>query len=696
MKQLVLIISLLLVGFQNGRAQGFQLKPIPNSLKGAVFAPAFYKNKLVVCSDQKETIYKTIKDKYDKETIDLYLIDPNDHEKPIAFDKMFKTDYHDGPITFDSSGTFAIVSQNLLTDLKFKNLQLTNNHLGLFYSNYDEGKWSDLKPLPFNDTAYNCTHPYLNEAGNILYFASNMPGGYGGYDLYKATLIDGKWSRPKNLGATVNTAKNEVFPSFDNGQIYFSSDRDGYGGLDIYVATAIGKKYKTYRLDSTLNSASDDFGLISKDKLETAYFTSNRSGIDRIYSAVSTTPVFNDCDTLVPTYLCYHFQEESAMQFGKEPGLVYYWNINGEKIEGVEIDYCFPSAGQYEITIDIVDTIVNATYYEQSYYFIEIEVAEQPYITAPDTVQIGKEFVLNAHQTNLPNLMIEDNDYYWTVGNHTYRGKEAKHTFKTLGEFEIELGVIGFDGEAKVMDCVYRGIVCADTVYTKPLSEDQDFLANKENFTIEEQHFFAVPGDTNMVVFSIEVARSLEELPPDHPVIKLFEKSDEIHIQYLEEEKLYLYLYGTYSEFEDALPDFRRFKEMGLEEAILRSFNLEDITDITLDEEFVFDNVQFESGKWDISENSEIEIQKIIEIMEFFPQLRLKISAFTDNLGSPTYNLELSEKRAKAVKDYMVANGIEGNRIEYEGYGENKPRDTNETEEGRQNNRRVEFELFKP
>ncbi len=143
----------------------------------------------------------------------------------------------------------------------------------------------DPNNLPAGDSL-SFRHPCLSADGNTLYFASNMPGGFGGHDLYKCTY-DKKtksWSAPINLGPAINTAHTEAYPFMnDDGKtLYFSSNgHPGMGGLDLFKAEmeTDGKFSKApENLKFPMNSSKDDFGIIFKGKKDEGYFSSNRDG----------------------------------------------------------------------------------------------------------------------------------------------------------------------------------------------------------------------------------------------------------------------------------------------------------------------------------------------------------------------------------------------------------------------------------
>ncbi|HFC00512.1 MAG TPA: OmpA family protein [Phaeodactylibacter sp.] len=103
------------------------------------------------------------------------------------------------------------------------------------------------------------------------------------------------------------------------------------------------------------------------------------------------------------------------------------------------------------------------------------------------------------------------------------------------------------------------------------------------------------------------------------------------------------------------------------------------------------DRIYFETAKWDLLPESNTELNELVDLLNQYPKMRIAIHGHTDSRGSNRYNQNLSENRAKAVFEYLRNNGIDLSRIEYKGFGETQPVDSNDTDYGRQNNRRVEF-----
>lgn len=151
------------------------------------------------------------------------------------------------------------------------------------------GKAADVELT--RDTLSSFAHPAISPDGEWIYFVSDMPGGQGGLDLWRARITPAGYGGVENLGPEINTPGNEMFPTFrPNGDFYFSSDgRVGFGGLDIYYATTgTDGKLKIVHPGYPLNSQGDDFGMTFEGRQNRGFFSSNRGdgghGYDNIYS----------------------------------------------------------------------------------------------------------------------------------------------------------------------------------------------------------------------------------------------------------------------------------------------------------------------------------------------------------------------------------------------------------------------------
>src|SRR5207247_1294879 len=147
------------------------------------------------------------------------------------FSRKINSAYHDGPACFSADEKTIYFTTNGRKEQK-KNLMIYESHAV-------NGEWTEPEPIKLNDPDYSIAHPALSHDGQTLFFASDMPGGFGGTDLYMSSRdLNGEWSKPVNLGAEINTKTSEKFPFIDGqGVLYFSSDgHQGIGKLDIFSA----------------------------------------------------------------------------------------------------------------------------------------------------------------------------------------------------------------------------------------------------------------------------------------------------------------------------------------------------------------------------------------------------------------------------------------------------------------------------
>lgn len=165
----------------------------------------------------------------------------------------------------------------------------------IWTSTRNDAKWGKPQALKITaDTLSSYAHPALSPDGKWLYFVSDMPGGYGGYDLWRASVVGGHGvGAVENLGPEINTPGNEMFPAFrPSGELYFSSDgrEPNLGGLDLYRAKedTLTKHWKVAHLPYPMNSNGDDFGITFEGLHNRGFFSSNRAsagrGWDKIYS----------------------------------------------------------------------------------------------------------------------------------------------------------------------------------------------------------------------------------------------------------------------------------------------------------------------------------------------------------------------------------------------------------------------------
>jgi outer membrane protein OmpA-like peptidoglycan-associated protein/tetratricopeptide (TPR) repeat protein len=212
-------------------------------------------------------------------------VNVNNLENVRLFAKDVNSQLHDGPAVFTNDGREMFFTRN--TYLRNNRSGKRINHLSIYHASLDSTGWSEPMQLTFNHESYSCGHPALSPDGQILYFVSDMPGGYGATDIYKVYRTQFGWGEPINLGSSINTNGREMFPSIDNnGTLWFASDGHiTFGGLDILYSRASDNGFENpLNAGRPINSPQDDFALVTMDGSK-GFFSSNRQGSsDNIYA----------------------------------------------------------------------------------------------------------------------------------------------------------------------------------------------------------------------------------------------------------------------------------------------------------------------------------------------------------------------------------------------------------------------------
>ena len=225
---------------------------------------------------------------------DIFLSQKDDKgkwSKPQTIDSELNSEMDEGACCFSPDGKSMYLTI-CKTDPNFP------RYATIAVSSRSDATWSKPKELILSkDTLSSYAHPAVSPDGEWLYFVSDMPGGLGGFDIWRCKLIGNEVGSLENLGEPVNTPGDEMFPTFrPNGDLYFSSDgHPGLGGLDLFVVKSNLPPPSTFNPPPTtienlgfpMNSQGDDFGMTFEGKRNQGYFCSNRGdqrGYDHIYS----------------------------------------------------------------------------------------------------------------------------------------------------------------------------------------------------------------------------------------------------------------------------------------------------------------------------------------------------------------------------------------------------------------------------
>lgn len=261
------------------------------------FGAVFFNEKVVFSSARKEggvmkDVYEWNKQPY----LTLFVAERSEHGELSDIQLLSRditSNYHDATFSFSPDGeTVYFASSNQKNAKKMLLNKSRKNNFKLYKAKLVDGKLQGREELFFNSDDYSVGHPCISPDGKYLFFASDMPGGFGDADIYYCEIYeDGMLSEPRNAGANINTSGNDFFPFFSNeDKFYFSSNGHlGFGGLDIYESeftTEMGFS-KAVNLGKVINTAYDDFAMVFYKDNKNGYFSSNRpngKGDDDIYA----------------------------------------------------------------------------------------------------------------------------------------------------------------------------------------------------------------------------------------------------------------------------------------------------------------------------------------------------------------------------------------------------------------------------
>lgn len=267
----------------------FKVQKLSQGKESSDFGIAYMGERVVFASTRNEDrpIYMWNK----KPHLDLYTADMS-ADGELSDIQLFpggiNTETHESSATFNDDGTVMFFNRTNSERVKAKNENIKVAHISIFKAELINGKWSNIERVPFSSDEYSTEHPSLSPDGSKLYFASDMPGTMGSFDIYVVNINeDGSYGEPQNMGPNVNSPHREQFPYISKeGVLYFSSNgRVGFGGLDIFRSDLENDSAsEAQNLGGTVNSRNDDFAFVLKEGEDKGYFTSVENGSESLYS----------------------------------------------------------------------------------------------------------------------------------------------------------------------------------------------------------------------------------------------------------------------------------------------------------------------------------------------------------------------------------------------------------------------------
>lgn len=461
----ILFISLTETWISAQESAPYTVNRLPFNLPAySEISPVIISDGIMFCSDRR---LRGIVDRtsYDNRRLyNIYVAEKEDSirwSKPSPLNSERSAQFNTGPLCISPDGQSVWFTSEIETGIPSRSRKFRNRS-GIFSATLSGSELISIKPFRFNSMEYDIGQPSISSDGRYLYFASDMPGGEGGSDIYFCELVNGEWSTPVSLGPQINSPESDNYPCIhSSGRLYFSSNRPGgTGGLDIYYSDhSEGAWDNPVRLSDPVNSSYDDFAFVPEPDLQKGYFASNRRRNDDIYEFTVTIIRKSTCNPLEINNYCYEFIEENAVKYDTIP-FSYVWKFgDGFEDEGRVVEHCYAGPGEYLVQLDVTNMVTSETTFNQKSMMLKVQDIEQPYISCPDEGVTGVKLTFSADSTNLPEWDISS--YYWNFGDETIAtGKNVNKTYNRPGTYNIQLIVTAKpDEEGKPKEaCVSKNI----------------------------------------------------------------------------------------------------------------------------------------------------------------------------------------------------------------------------------------------
>ncbi len=653
------------------------------------FSPAFYKGGLVFASDRDKNPIVDRKHMWTGNPfLELYYVDMKQQGaeteddpcgtyifgRPEKFSNEINSKFHDATVAFAKNGEEIYFTRNNFLDGKKGEDDEGIIKLKIFYAKgAGEGQWNDLQSLPFNSDEYNVAHPALSKDGSKLYYASDMPGGFGGMDIYVSEREGGRWGPPINLGPEVNTEGHEIFPnSTADGRVYFASDGlIGLGGLDIYFVEEKGEGVYSSpeNLGFPINTIADDFGIMFNESGTCGFLSSDRAG------GAGGDDIFTFKKTAVPVEVLVYDEKTNLPIEGATVAMdckdeTLTTDVNGKIIIDMKLNNCCNFTASFEEYQD--NSKEGCTN--------EVDLGDRLIVEIPLTPISNFDLsgIVFDDGSGLPmeGAIVElTNDCDEPIAEPFVTDVSGRYYFKLEKEccYKVKATVQGYLAAWK------------EDICTRGLTEDESFKAN-----LHLQP--TVPGDNTGPSIQNEYTYydHVQELWIDKETGDIAD--------------------GTY-------PDGKSYEKGALQQIFTpgptpkeppvtgttttgapTSSGTTGATAGTGSIPYLL-HIYYDFDESYIRDDAVPELEKLQKTLEENPDYIVEIGSHTDARGGSRYNIRLSQRRAESVVKWLVERGINRDRLVPRGYGEKV--NVNDcvnnvpcTEGEHQLNRRTEFKVI--
>ncbi len=613
-----------------------------------------------------------------------------------TFSNRLNTKYHDASVSFNKDETEVYFTRNNF--ISGKTGRDDDGAIRLkIYSAQSQGTgytWTNLEGMPFNSDEYSVAHPAISADGEKLYFSSDMPGGFGGMDLYVAEIENGRWSPPTNLGPGINTEGHEVFPyEGPDGNLYFSSNGHvGLGGLDLYSMQIKnnGEFGNIVNLGYPMNTVSDDFGIVMNDAGDFGYFSSDREG-----------------------------------GFGKDD--IYSFKKSAAKVRLLVID---DETGKGISNAEVVSELTGNTYVTNAIGIVELDqkLNECSNFTASasdylENVNEGCTKDIKDGEGLVVEIPLKRNlvfDLFGKIIDQTTQApiSGAKVELIPTGckDMKRQTAMTGMDGS------YYFEEIGKDCCFEVRASKDPTFLANRSAKKCTDDVRTSTSFKQDIYLSPIRPLQTVVTTSPNRPVTTtrpattitrptkpagtvvsttrptVVSNASVSTVQNTTRPTTVQTYPATTTTQTSGTTYTTGTTYSGSQTVVTQGTTLNSFGQGRTPGTYLL-HIYYDFDQSYIREDAQNELNKLFSLLRENPRYVVEIGSHTDSRGSYKYNDRLSQRRAESVVRWLREKGIAGNRLKPMGYGEtvnvnNCKNNIPCSEEEHQWNRRTEFRVL--